>query len=73
MDMITEERTVRVLVMGEISLMKGCFYTAAKLANKPTLRTVDIRLIRQAMATLADRGLVEQGVGYGGADTIGVR
>lgn len=67
-----DERTARVLILGELAIMPGTKMTAAKLANRPTLQTVSMLVIRKAAETLAERGLVELGVGYGGSDTYSI-
>ena len=68
-----DERTARVLVLGELAIMPGTKLTAAKLANRPTLRTVPMPVVRAAAQTLVERGLVELGIGYGGADAYMVK
>lgn len=64
-----DERTARVLVLGELAIMPGTKLTAAKLANRPTLRTVPMPMIRKVAGQLVASGAVELGVGYGGSDT----
>ena len=66
---ITDPHTVKVMVLGVLAMRPNTKMTAPVLGNRDPLRSIDMRLIRDAAEQLAREGLLELGVGYGGSNS----